>query len=55
MAELLYDEFDVLVSTYITSRALRSHGWTKKVARRMHKKEMRTSEVTAYINSQRII
>lgn len=35
MAEFLYDEFDVLVSTYTISRALQSHGWTKKVARRI--------------------
>jgi transposase len=35
MAEFLHDEFDVLVSTYTISRALRSHGWTKKVARRI--------------------
>jgi hypothetical protein len=34
-AEFLYDEFDVLVSTYTVSRALRSYGWTKKVARRI--------------------
>lgn len=35
MAEFLSDEFDVLVSTHTISRALRSHGWTKKVARRI--------------------
>jgi transposase len=35
IGEFLYDEFDVLVSTYTISRALRSHGWTKKVARRV--------------------
>lgn len=35
MAEFLYDEFDVVVSTCTISRALRSHGWTKKVARRI--------------------
>lgn len=33
MAEFLCNEFDVLVSTYTISRALQSHGWTKKVAR----------------------
>jgi transposase len=31
MAEFLQDEFEVLVSSYTISRALRSHGWTKKV------------------------
>jgi hypothetical protein len=35
MAGFLYDEFDVLASTYTISRALRLHGWTKKVARRI--------------------
>ncbi len=35
MSELLYDEFEVLVSMYTISRALRSHGWSKKVARRI--------------------
>lgn len=35
MAEFLYDEFDVLVSRYTISRALRSHGWSQKVARRI--------------------
>ena len=35
MAEFLYDEFDVIASRYTISRALRSHGWSKKVARRI--------------------
>lgn len=35
MAEFLYDEFDVFVSTYTIGRALRSHGWSKKVAQRI--------------------
>lgn len=35
MSEFLYDEFEVLVSTYTISRALQSHGWSKKVARRI--------------------
>ncbi|KAJ5708640.1 hypothetical protein N7488_008441 [Penicillium malachiteum] len=35
IAEFLYDEFELLVSTYTMSRALRSRGWTKKVARRI--------------------
>jgi hypothetical protein len=35
MAEILYDQFDVYSSTYIISRALRSHGWTKNVARQI--------------------
>ena len=35
MAYFLYDEFELLVSTYTISRALRSQGWTKKVARRI--------------------
>jgi transposase len=34
-AEFLYDEFNLLISTYTISRALRSHGWTKKVARQI--------------------
>lgn len=32
MAEFLYDEFKMLVSTYTISWALQSHWWTKKVA-----------------------
>lgn len=40
MAEFLYDEFDVSVSTYTISRALRSHGWSKKVARRIAREGM---------------
>jgi hypothetical protein len=35
MAEILYNEFDVYASMYTISRALQSHGWTKKVARRI--------------------
>lgn len=35
MAEFLLDDFDLLVSTYTISRALRSQGWTKKVARQI--------------------
>jgi transposase len=35
IAEFLYEEFDVLVSTYTISRALQSQGWTKKVAQRI--------------------
>jgi transposase len=35
MEEFLYDEFDVHVSTYTTSQAMRSHNWTKKVAQRV--------------------
>jgi transposase len=35
MAEFLFDEFDVYACTYTIIRALRSHGWTKKVARRI--------------------
>jgi transposase len=35
MADFLYDEFELLVSTYTVSRALRSQGWTKKIARRI--------------------
>jgi transposase len=35
MADFLYNEFELLVSTYTISRALRSQGWTKKVARRI--------------------
>ncbi|KAJ5697657.1 hypothetical protein N7488_011341 [Penicillium malachiteum] len=35
MAEFLFDEFEVVVSSYTISRALRSRGWTKKVARRI--------------------
>lgn len=31
----LYYEFEQLVSTYSISRAFRSQGWTKKVARRI--------------------
>src|ERR1700710_113869 len=39
MAEFLYDEFELLVSTYTISRALRSQAWTKKVARRIAKEQ----------------
>jgi transposase len=35
MAKFLYNEFTVLASTYTISRALRSQGWTKKVARQV--------------------
>jgi hypothetical protein len=35
MAEFLFDDFDVLVSSYTISRALQSQGWTKKVAWRI--------------------
>lgn len=35
MAEFLYDEFNIYASTYTISRALRSHGWTKKMAQQM--------------------
>lgn len=38
MGDFLYDEFNVLVSRYTISRALRSHDWSKKVARRIAQK-----------------
>ena len=37
MVDFLWDEFRVLVSTVIISRALRSIGWSKKVARQIAK------------------
>jgi hypothetical protein len=37
MVVLLWDEFEVLVTTSAVSRALASIGWSKKVARRVAK------------------
>lgn len=35
MILFLWDEFDILVTTYSISRALREAGWSKKTARRV--------------------
>ncbi|KAE9565919.1 hypothetical protein CGMCC3_g17902 [Colletotrichum fructicola] len=37
MASLIWKEFEVLISTQCTSRALASTGWTKKTIRRVAK------------------